>query len=266
MTLGRFSLMATVLLSFCAAASAGPVTQILDTNSYNFALSDGGGGAQATINKGLSVEIFCVDFANDIYVPVQGYTAYLTPITQAGLNTGDTRFGLVGSGDFSQISLGGDTTDAGTINTASNLGRYQMAAFLVSQYNLSNNTAQIQQQNNGIQQAIWDILDPGTFPLFTTATTTSEIEAAAQWYTSMGGNAGSTTLTNFLANYRIVSSSVMTPCTSGPGAGTGLLCGGFQEQITAVPEPRYLALMLVGLLLVGSVVVRKFRTAQRAGA
>lgn len=256
MNLGRFSLITAAVLSFCAAASAGTVT--LDTNSYNFALNNGGGGAAATINKNVSVEIFCVDFANDIYVPVQGYSAYLTTIT-GGSDLSDTRFGNVASSNWTQMNTSFiDTTDAGTINNSTDLGRYQMAAYLVSQYNLAggNNAA-----NNGIQQAIWDILDPKTFTQVYNTATDAEIEAAAQWYTSMGGNTGSTSLNNFLANYRIVSSSTMTAC------GTGLaLCGGFQEQITVVPEPRHLALMLVGLLLAGSVVFRKFRTAQRVEA
>lgn len=258
MTLGRFSLITTVLLSFCAAANAGPVTHVLDTNSYNFALNNGGGGAQATIDKGQSVEIFCVDFANDIYVPVQNYSAYLTTLT-SGSDLSETRFGSVASSDWTQMSTSFiDTTDANTIDNATDLGRYQMAAFLVSQYNLGNGNSV---QNNGIQQAIWDILDPKTFTTVYNGATDSEIEAAAQWYTGMGGNAGSTALNSFLTNYRIVSSATMTSC------GAGLpLCGGFQEQITVVPEPRHLALMLMGLLLAGSVVFRKVRAAQRSHA
>jgi hypothetical protein len=258
MTLGRFTLITTVLLSFCAAASAGPVAHVLDTNSYNFQLNNGGGGAQATLDKTTPIEIFCVDFANDIYVPAQGYSAYLTTIT-SGSDLSDTRFGNVASSNWTSMNTSFiDTTDAGTINNATDLGRYQMAAFLVSQYSLSggNNTS-----NNGIQQAIWDILDPKSYSgVYNTATDT-EIDAAAKWYASMGGNAGSTGLNNFLANYRIVSDTTMKAC----GAGVAL-CGGFQEQITVVPEPRHLALMLMGLLLVGSAVFRKFRTAQRVGA
>jgi hypothetical protein len=35
-------------------------------------------------------------------------------------------------------------------------------------------------------------------------------------------------------------------------------CGGFQEQITVVPEPSHTALFLFGLMIVGSMAVRKF--------
>ena len=260
MTLGRFSLITTVALSFVAAAMAGPVTHVLDTNSYNFQLNGGGGGAQATLDKSVPVEIFCVDFANDIYVPAQNYSAYLTPITSNSTQLmNDTRFGDVASANWTQMNTSFiDALDAGTINNATDLGRYQMAAYLVSQYNVpAGNSA----ANNGIQQAIWDILDPNTFSQVYNAATDSAIEAAAQWYAGMGGNGGSSALSAFLANYRIVSSTTMTSC----GAGVAL-CGGFQEQITVVPEPRHIALMLMGLLLVGSAAVRRFQAVRGSGA
>jgi hypothetical protein len=259
MTLGRFSLITTVLLSCGAVASAGPQTHILDTNSYNFQLNGGGGGAQATLDKTQSIEIFCVDFANDIYVPVQNYSAYLTTITSNTSSTdlGYTRFGNVASSAWNQINAS-SVLDAPTINNATDLGRYQMAAYLVSQYSIAGGNSA---QNNGIQQAIWDVLDPKTFTAVYNTSTDNALEGAAQWYSNSGGN-GSTSRDSFLANYRIVSSPSMTPCASG----TGLLCGGYQEQITVVPEPRHVAFMLMGLLLAGSVVFRKLQAARRSGA
>jgi hypothetical protein len=53
----------------------------LDTISYNFALAGGGGGSAATLDKTLNIEIFCVDFANEIVVPKANYSANLTSIT-----------------------------------------------------------------------------------------------------------------------------------------------------------------------------------------
>jgi hypothetical protein len=258
MTIERFSLIAIVVLSLCAAASAGPVAHVLDTNSYNFQLNGGGGGAQATLDKSQPIEIFCVDFANDIYVPQQNYSAYLTTIT-GGSDLSVTRFGNVASSDWTQMNTAYiDATDATTIANSTDLGRYQMAAYLVSQYNIpgGNNAS-----NNGIQQAIWDILDPKTFTTVYNTSTDSAIEAAAKWYTGMGGNGGSSALNTYLANFRIVSDSTMKSC----GAGIAL-CGGFQEQITVVPEPRHVALMLMGLLMAGSAVFRKLQAARRSGA
>ncbi len=251
MFLGRFGLAAVVVLTCCAAVFAGPVN--LDTNSYNFQLNNGGGGVSATINQTQNIEIFCVDYANDIYVPQQGYSAYLTPIT-TGSDLSNTRFGGVSSSNWTQMNtLFIDPTDAGIINSAGALARYQMAAYLVSQYNLPGGNSA---SNNGIQQAIWDILDPKSFSAVYNTATDNAIVSAAQWYNGIKGN--TTALNNFLSNYRIVSDATMYSC------GTGLAkCGGFQEQITVVPEPRYVALMLVGLLLAGSVTVRKLQAARR---
>ena len=109
-----------------------------------------------------------------------------------------------------------------------------------------------------------DILDPygETFGnIGTTSYTNNALEAAAKWYTSMGGNSGSSTLNTFLANFRIVSDATMGSCT-----GSKLVNCGFQEQITVVPEPRHLALMLMGLLLVGCAVFRRVQAAQRSNA
>jgi len=264
MKLGRLILIAAVVTSFTSAVSAGPVT--LDTTAYNFQLDGGGGGAEATIEPNQNIEIFCVDYANDIYVPTQGYSAYLTTVTSGSLLS-NTRFGSVSN--WTTVNIGGDSTDSSTINTATDLGRYQMAAYLVSQYNYSagkntpfglggSNTS-----NDGIQQAIWDILDPSgeNFGQIASGSyTNTALEAAAQWYSGTGGN-GSTSRDGFLANFRIVSDATMGSCT-----GSRLVNCGFQEQMTVVPEPRHLVLMLVGLLLVGGVVFRKVQAAHRSGA
>jgi hypothetical protein len=265
MTLGRFSLNTVVLLSSVAAAMAGPTTHVLDTTSYNYQLDGGGGGALATLDKSQSIEIFCVDYANDIYVPQQNYSAYLTTIT-GGSDLSVTRFGNVSS--WTAVNITGDSTDSSTINNSTDLGRYQMAAYLVSQYDSSTGKTGTfslgggTTNNDGIQQAIWDILDPKgeTFgQISTISDTNAAIEAAAKWYTGMGGNGGSSALNTLLANFRIVSDSTMGSCS-----GSKLVNCGFQEQITEVPEPRHVALMLMGLLLVGSVTFRKLQAARRS--
>jgi hypothetical protein len=172
----------------------------------------------------------------------------------SGSNLSQTRFG----GNTGWVSVApnitgdaDDAADAAIIDGADALGRYQMAAYLVSQYNLpAGNTA----SNNGIQQAIWDILDPTTLPagkvLPSIGIASAGLETAAEWY-------GSTTQAfrdQYLANYRIVSDAQkMGFC----GANVPQ-CGGFQEQITVVPEPSHTALFLFGLMIVGSMAVRKF--------
>jgi hypothetical protein len=251
MTLGRLSIITAALSAFCIGANAGPVTYTLDTTGYNFQLNGGGGGAQATLNGNQNIEIYCVDYANDIYVPAQGYSAILTTLTQNSSLT-YTRFGNVSSSNWTQMNTSDiGSTDATTIDDSTDLGRYQMAAYLVSLYNMpaGNNTS-----NNGIQQAIWDILDPLSYSAVYNSATNTALEDAAQWYTTTGGNTGSTARNNFLANFRIVSDSTMYSC----GAGWAL-CGGFQEQITVVPEPRHLAMMLLAMLIAGALLFRKLQ-------
>jgi hypothetical protein len=222
----------------------------LDTISYNYQLANGGGGASATLDKSLNIEIFCVDFANDIIVPQNNYSANLTSLTSAGFTAGTTRFGnntswrTVTINDDSVDGGSDDAADSAIINAANALGRYQMAGYLVSQYNRANgNNA----ANNGIQTAIWQILDPTSESAALFSANPSEaLEQAAVWYsTTSAANRDS-----YLANYRIVSDSTMTNC--GP-----VLCGGFQEQITVVPEPKYLGLLLTGLFAVLAMVLRK---------
>ena len=245
MVLRRLSQVAGILLAISTAVRANP--HQLDTISYNFPVSGGGGGAFAQLDKSVNVEIFCIDFANDIFVPHTNYSANLTAITSTGLAAGQTRFGgntswaTVAIADDPSDGQSNDAADAAIINAANALGRYQMAAYLVSLYNLpAGNSA----ANDGIQQAIWDILHPTTsavsLPSIAGASDTGNaLELASEWFS----NTSSTGRDAFLANYRIVSDATMYSC------GTGVsLCGGFQEQITATPEPRYAAMMLIGFL------------------
>jgi hypothetical protein len=236
-----------VLGSFCAL-KANP--HQLDTINYNYQLANGGGGSAATLDKSLNIEIFCVDFANEIIVPQNNYSANLTPITSSGFTAATTRFGSntswrsVTIADDGADSASNDAADSTILNAANALGRYQMAAYLISEYNRpAGNTA----ANNGIQTAIWTILDPSSYSaaLFS-ANPSAALEQAALWYntTSVADR------DSYLTNYRIVSDSTMTAC--GP-----VLCGGFQEQMTVVPEPRYVGLLLVGLIALFSIHRRK---------
>lgn len=249
MQVRRFGQAAVILFAFCAVIKAGPVVNTLDTTGYNFQLNNGGGGAQATLNKSQNIEIFCVDYANDIYVPQQNYQAYVTGITSTNNDLAVTRFGEV----TNFVTLNDQSslfTLANVINDATNLERYQMAAYLVSQYNLPAGNSS---SNNGIQQAIWDILDPNTGNLNTgnygvyTSAADNALQSAASWIS----NTSTANINAYLANYRIVSDVTMYSC------GGGLMCGGFQEQITVVPEPRHVALLLMGLLIVGAAVYRR---------
>ena len=222
----------------------------LDTISYNFTLANGGGGVAAKLDKSVNIEIFCVDFANDIMVPQSNYSANLTSLTAAGFTAGTTRFGS--NTNWRTVTIADDATDGGSddaadsaiINAANALGRYQMAAYMVSQYNRpAGNTA----ANNGIQTAIWEILDPSSYSLAPfSADPSAALEQAAVWYSTTSAAARD----SYLADYRIVSDSTMTAC--GP-----VLCGGFQEQITVVPEPKYAGMLVMGLFVALSIGLRR---------
>ncbi len=248
MRFGHLANITTLALACFSVLKARP--HQLDTISYNFALAGGGGGSAATLDKTLNIEIFCVDFANEIIVPKANYSANLTSITSGGFNAATTRFGsntnwrTVTIADDAIDGGSDDVADSGFINAATALGRYQMAAYLVSQYNrpAGNNTA-----NNGIQTAIWKILNPSNCSAApVSADASAALEQAAVWYnTTISADRDS-----YLANYRIVSDSTMTAC--GP-----VLCAGFQEQITMVPEPKYVGLLLMGLFALFSIHLRK---------
>ncbi|MGD0295704.1 MAG: hypothetical protein ABSE86_01225 [Bryobacteraceae bacterium] len=230
----------TIAVLFLAiAAEANPVE--FDTQSYNFALMGGGGGLSGVLDSDLSVESFCDNFNNHIDVPHTGYSAFLSTLTN-GSDLSHTRFGSNSSWQTVTINDGdsNDATDAAIINGANALARYQMAAFLVSEYQTNQGS---NATNNGIQGAIWDILDPSSSPAAPTLADASEaLEQAAEWYANPNANK------SLLADFLIVSDSTMT--SNGIG---NPLAGGFQEQLVMLnpaPEPRTLAWNLVGSLCV----------------
>ena len=239
------------LLFSALAATAGTVP--LDVTSYNFVLAGGGGGSAATLN-GTSVEIFCDDFANDLDAPSnhQGNVTDLS--TNPDLSV--TRFGGVASNAWTTITLNDgaavDAQDNSFFNTGSGtsaLARYEMAAYLVSLYNVGKGATA---SNNEIQEAIWTIMDPkaegGVIDSDVNATT--YLEQAATWYTSM--NANQSALNSFLSKFEIVSSAQMT-------FKDGLGICGFQEQIVMTPEPRQ-GVWLILPMLIGGLLLRRSRS------
>jgi len=230
---------AVIFLLLTPALNANPV--VFDAQTYNFALGGGGGGESALLGSE-NVETFCVDFNNIIYVPGD-YSAYLSTLTN-GSNLSHTRFGSNTS--WETITLSGDATDSATLNNAGALGRYQMAAFLITQYQTGQGNSTY---NNGIQAAIWDILDPSSYGLAPNYANPDEaLELAAEWYANPNSNK------SFLSNFVIVSDPSMTS----NGTGNPLKCG-FQEQLALVPEPREIAWVLAALLMLGLFSVRRAR-------
>jgi hypothetical protein len=244
------------LLFTALGATAGTVP--LDVTSYNFVLAGGGGGAAATLN-GASVEIFCDDFANELDAP-SDHSANVTDLsTSADLS--ETRFGGVASNAWTTISLNDgnsvDSQDDSFFNTGSGtaaLARYEMAAYLVSLYNVGQGS---NASNNEIQEAVWTIMDPaaeGAVIDPSGLSPDSYLEQAANWYMGMNTPANQGALNSFLSQFEIVTSPKLT-FTNGLGI------GGYQEQIVmdpiVTPEPRGGVWLLLGLLVVGFLGMRR---------
>jgi hypothetical protein len=250
-------------------ASAGPVPLILNSSSYNFQLAGGGGAASATLN-GVPVEIFCDNFYNEIYVPSSNSADVTTLGTSANLS--ETRFGGVASTGWTPIVLSDgntslDKTDDAFFNNPNGstpeagstaLSRYEMVAYLVSLYNVSQGGTTA---NNQIQEAIWTLMDPAAQgPVIDPSGVNpdSDLEAAASWYISNSGNPSA--MNSFLSQFEIISDPNMT-------FSDGLGIGGFQEQIvmtpTPTPEPLGGLWALLCILLGGLFMVQRNRAAGR---
>jgi hypothetical protein len=240
MNLSRLCGAILTLLFLTIRADANPST--LYTLSYNFPIDGNGGGAAATLNN-VNIEIFCDDFAHQIWVPYgpptyPGYTVNVSSLS-SGSNLSLTRFGGVTS--WTSVNIAGDAADSNTINNANALARYQMAAYLTMQYHMSDSPTN-DPYNNGIQEAIWTLLDPAVAGVpQNIGSPTVGLQQAAQWYANPNSNK------SFLTDFRIISDTAMQTC------GTGPTCG-FQEQLfdpmpmPTVPEPRGQLLVILGLL------------------
>lgn len=243
------------LFVLSSGASANPVP--LQVNGYNFQLDGGGGGAEATLN-GVSVEIYCDDFANDLHVPSTDSADVTQLSTTANLDP--TRFGEVTS--WTAITLSSNTTDQTFLNSGAGTAaeaRYAMVAWLVSQYNVGQGNSV---SNNQIQEAIWTLMDPASYAKATSnyplidpsgvGQPTADLVAAANWY--LGGGATN----SFLSQFEVVSDANMTAGTRRDG---WVGYGGFQEQIvyTPAPEPRGGIWLLMGLLGLSAIVLQRAR-------
>jgi MYXO-CTERM domain-containing protein len=218
-----------------------------------------GGGYLGTVtdsvtNRSTTQLLFCNDFSNDISVPSGQIAVYISQLT-GGSDITKTRFGNV-SGNFRAIDVSLTTTQATALSTntetglngATALQRYQMAAYLVTQYAFlgdhpAANSVHSDNVSRGIQEAIWTLLDANgeTFapPLESvqagqTGNVTTYLTAAANWLQSGDRS--------FLNQFSVVTDASMHSLNTG-----------VQELLlyTPVPEPGYDALLGLGLLGLG---------------
>ena len=231
-------------------------------------LSGYGGGYLGTVtdsvtNRSTTQLLFCNDFSNDISIPSGQIAVYISQLT-IGSDITKARFGNISVGNFRLIDVSLTNTQASALsantetvlNGAAALERYQMAAYLVTQYSFlgdhpASNSVHSDSASRGIQQAIWTLLDANG-ELFTppseslqagqTGAVTTYLTAAANWL--QNGDR------SFLNQFSIVTDASMRSLNTG-----------VQELLlyTAVPEPGYGALLALGLLGLGWTARRRRR-------
>jgi hypothetical protein len=241
MILGRLGLITVVAASLGTAVSAAPVTRVLDSIHQDFASAAGSNGARVEFSDSRNIEVFSHDYADNVYVPSSSYSPHLaTIISDSGLSRTGLGSFSGGSGGFISSPVSGFGTDKSGLD----LGRHEIAAYLVSEYSHSGvftesfRSGGDSSSYEGIGESIRDILDPGpSTPSFSFTT---------------GGSSGH----DFLSSFHPGSGSFGIPSVVGP-------C--LPDPVTVVPEPRYLALMLMALLLLASGLLRKHLRAGRSG-
>jgi hypothetical protein len=215
-----------------------------------------GGGFEGKIsanNQNYIQMLYCVDFSNDVTIPDWNIGVNLTPIAAGTQFQNDTRFGDVTIWRPVQNYLPtGDphlsSTVINTVNNATALERYQMAAYLVSNYTFFNHALPASNQiysdatDRGIQSAIWAILDP-TSDLYVPPKSLTDsgninywLTQAAQWLPTANTPTGE----QLLSRFRIVSDAKIASNLNPTQVG-------IQEFITSVPEPGFYGMMGIGL-------------------
>lgn len=225
-----------------------------------------GGGFTSTLN-GSTAMMFCVDFSNDVSIPDSNVKVNISTVTN-GSNLTDTRFGNVPTDPVSgstvtytywrpvsAVDSSLSSADQLTIDKASALQRYQMAAYLVSNYSFyskplpTGNVYNSGADDLGIQSAIWAIMDAqGEAYSAPTGTQDGSVDKwlhnAAVWL-----NSGSKSL---LSNFEIVSDACIPTDVGCSHDSSSPLNRGIQEFLvdappSAVPEPSFYGALAFGL-------------------
>ncbi len=225
-----------------------------------------GGGYLGTVtdnvtNTSNTQLLFCNDFSNDVAIPAGPLAVYVSSLTDNS-DISKTRFGAYAVNGYraintplmpAQISSLSNATEI-ALNNATTLQRYQMAAYLVSQYSFlgdhpNSNVVHSDAASRGIQDAIWTLLDANgesysapsdTLQAGQTGSVTTYLTNAANWL--QNGDR------SFLSHYVVVTDASMRGLNSG-----------IQELImyTPVPEPRFGAVLAIALLAFGWMVRRR---------
>jgi hypothetical protein len=218
----------------------------------------GGFGASITNNTTNQTSIatmFCDDFANDVALG-NSYAVNVTPIPLTG-TLANTRFGGFSPSGFTPVEdnlpVGSPALDPGVaaaIDNATALQRYQMAAFLISNYSFFNtlpaqSTAYWSDpQNLGIQSAIWAILDPTSSTYLAPSNPNSNpVNNSGDIVSWLNKAAAFAPTAQFLKSFAVVTDVNVNTLTGQDG---------IQEFLAAepVPEPSFYVVLAAGLALV----------------
>jgi hypothetical protein len=213
-----------------------------------------GGGYKGTLtgNINLSQLLYCDDFSNPEFIGSQS-SVNVSSLAGNSPNLSDTRFGNVTSWrDVTTVDPTLGASQASTINNATALERYQMVAYLTTQYSFFHvvpltNTVFSDPNSRGIQAAIWAILNPTGANYDAPAGAQDGnidhyLTSAANWLNSSSSDR------SFLSDFMIVTDASIAQLS-----GDARLNAGLQELVIATPEPTfYFALAFgLGLLFAG---------------
>jgi hypothetical protein len=230
-----------------------------------------GGAFQGTIftsmpSQTYAAMLFCDDFSNDVSIPSQMVQVDITSIAAGVDFLNQTRFGAVTSWRPILNSLPtGETLNQSvqnTIDNSSSLQRYEMAAYLISNYSFFNSglpgsdNYYSDSNNTGIQSAIWDILNPSSDLYLPPADSgqdgnvTTWLTNAANWLPTAGSSANQALLNGF----RVISDVAISQTSGSQQTQVGiqefLTFQGGSAQVQAVPEPGVYGVLSVSLGLI----------------
>jgi hypothetical protein len=223
-----------------------------------------GGAFEGTIAANLPSQtyatmLFCDDFSNDVSIPSQLVQVDITSIAAGVDFLNQTRFGAVTSWRPIQNSLPtGDSVSQSvetTINDADSLERYEMAAYLISNYSFFDSGLPgwdhyyADADNTGIQSAIWDILNPSS-DLYLPPENAGQDGNVTTWLTNAANwlpMVNSAQNQALLSRFRIVSDVAISQASGGQKTQVGI-----QEFLTlqAVPEPGLYGVLSLSLGLI----------------
>lgn len=227
-----------------------------------------GGAFQGTIATSIPSQtyatmLFCDDFSNDVSIPSQLVQVDITSIAAGVDFLNQTRFGAVTSWQPIENSLPtGETLSQSvqnTINGANSLQRYEMAAYLMSNYTFfdsglpGSDNYYSDPSNTGIQSAVWDILNPSS-DLYLPPADAGQDGNVTTWLTNAANwlpTANSAQNQALLSDFRVVSDVAISQASGSQKTQVGiqefLTFQGGSAKAQVVPEPGVYGLLSVVL-------------------